>query len=190
MLKSIYFLPSTILNRFSLLFHKASVGKKCAINGRLRLYGKGRLKLCDGVRINSCYRMNPIGGNQFTSIYIKSGAAVEIGKDTGISNVSLYAAEKIVIGERVKLGGDVRIFDTDFHSLDYRERAKRDDEDVAVAEVKIGDDVFIGARSMVLKGVSIGNKSIVGAGSVVTKDIPACELWAGVPAKFIRKLEE
>ena len=52
----------------------------------------------------------------------------------------------------------------------------------------IGEDVFIGAHSIILKGVTIGARSIVGAGSVVTKDIPADEVWAGNPAKCIRKL--
>lgn len=52
----------------------------------------------------------------------------------------------------------------------------------------IEDNVFIGARCIILKGVTIGENSIVGAGSVVTKSIPANEIWAGNPAKFIRKI--
>ena len=56
-------------------------------------------------------------------------------------------------------------------------------------KVKIGDFVFIGAHTIIAKPVTIGNFSIVAAGSVITKDIPACEIWGGVPAKFIKKRE-
>lgn len=58
----------------------------------------------------------------------------------------------------------------------------------ASAPVIIEDNAFIGARSIILKGVTIGANSIIGAGSVVTKSIPANEIWAGNPAKFIRKI--
>lgn len=61
-------------------------------------------------------------------------------------------------------------------------------QNAKTAPIVIGDYVFIGARCMILKGVTIGDRSIVAAGSVVTKSIPADELWGGVPAKFIKKL--
>ena len=81
------------------------------------------------------------------------------------------------------------IFDTDFHSLDWRDR--KDGTDITKrkkASVVIKDLVFIGAHSIILKGVTIGEKSIVGAGSVVAKDIPDGEVWAGNPAKFVRRV--
>lgn len=187
-LKKIYMLPAWIANKVSFAFHDAEVGKGCIVNGRLRLYGKGHLRMGDNVRINSMYRMNPIGGNTFASIYIKDGAIVEIGKKAGISNCALYAAEYIKIGDRVKLGGSVKIYDTDFHSTDFHERAIDKNSGIATAPVVIGNDVFIGANSTILKGVTIGDRSVIGAGSVVTKSIPEDEVWAGVPAKFIKNL--
>ena len=54
----------------------------------------------------------------------------------------------------------------------------------------IGNDVFIGTNSLILKGVEIGDRSIIGAGSVVTKSVPASEIWAGNPAVFLRKIDE
>lgn len=81
------------------------------------------------------------------------------------------------------------IFDTDFHSLDWRDR--KDGTDITKrkkASVVIKDLAFIGAHSIILKGVTIGEKSIVGAGSVVAKDIPDGEVWAGNPAKFVRRV--
>ena len=57
------------------------------------------------------------------------------------------------------------------------------------APIVIGNDVFVGANSIILKGVTIGDRAIIGAGSIVTKDIPKDEVWAGNPAKFIRKIK-
>lgn len=54
--------------------------------------------------------------------------------------------------------------------------------------IKIADDVFIGAKTVITKPVTIGKGAVIGAGSVVTKDIPPHEIWAGVPAKFIKKI--
>lgn len=81
------------------------------------------------------------------------------------------------------------IFDTDFHSLDWRDR--KDGTDIQKRKkspVVIKSLAFIGANSIILKGVTIGERSIVGAGSVVTKDIPDGEIWAGNPAQFIREI--
>ena len=188
MLKELYFLPATIVNRITFFIHKAEIEDNVVINGRLRLFGKGKLQLCEGVRINSLYRMNPIGGNEFCSIYIKDNATVKIGKETGISNAAIYASRRIEIGERVKIGGNVKIYDTDFHSLNYKERAMIDDPGIKSEPVYIANDAFVGAHSIILKGVVIGERSVIAAGSVVTKNIPADEVWGGVPARFIKKL--
>ena len=188
-LKNIYNVPSAICNRIAFVLHKSKLYSNVKINGRLRLYGKGRLILGNGVRINSRYRNNPIGGQTFTSIYIKPQAIVEIGDNTGISNAAIYAAVGIKIGKNVKIGGDVKIFDTDFHSLDYEVRRSPNDTEFKSKQIQIEDDVFIGASSIILKGVTIGARSIIGAGSVVTKSIPPGEIWAGNPAKFIRTVD-
>lgn len=188
LMKKLFFLPMSIINKINLQLHKAVIGRGFICNGRLRINGKGILKIGIGVRINSCYRFNPIGGNTFTGIYIRSGACVKIGDNTGISNTAIYAAERIEIGDNCKIGGNVSIYDTDFHSVNYLERRKKPEPFGNAEPVYIGDDVFIGAHSIILKGVKIGDRSIIGAGSVVTKDVPTDEIWAGVPAMFVRKL--
>ena len=82
------------------------------------------------------------------------------------------------------------IMDHDAHSLNHELRRSRADElgDIASAPIVIGDDVLIGTGCYILKGVHIGPRSIVGAGSVVTHDVPPDEIWAGNPARFIRKI--
>lgn len=189
LVKKILNVPSYVMNKISFVLHKAAISKGVVINGRLRLYGKGKLFLSDGVKINSRYRNNPIGGQTFSSIYIKENAIVSIGQETGMSNVSIYAAKGVTIGAHTKIGGSVKIYDTDFHSLCYEERMDRETDHPKMAEVKIGNNVFIGANTIVLKGVTIGDRSIIGAGSVVTKNIPEDEIWGGNPAKFIRKID-
>lgn len=91
-----------------------------------------------------------------------------------------------MICNNVLIGGNVKIYDTDFHWVDYNKRIIT--EGGKSTEVVIKDGFFIGAHSIILKSVIIGERSVIGAGSVVTKDIPDDELWAGNPAKFVRKL--
>ena len=114
---------------------------------------------------------------------------IRIGKSVGMSGAVICAKELISIGNRVQLGSGVVICDTDFHSLDYQVRATPEDaSSAATSPVCIGDDCFIGARAIILKGVTVGARSIVGAGSVVVKDVPADTIVAGNPARVIRSL--
>ncbi|MBC7981251.1 MAG: acyltransferase, partial [Armatimonadetes bacterium] len=93
----------------------------------------------------------------------------------------------INIGRHCNLGGNVRIFDHDFHALDADvRRGPRGCDDCATKPISIGDDVFIGAESIILKGVTIGHRAVIGAGSVVTRDIPDDSVAAGNPAVIIR----
>ncbi len=79
------------------------------------------------------------------------------------------------------------ICDTDFHSIEYSYRLEKPDTHIRTAPVRICEGAFIGARSIILKGVTIGKHSVIGAGSVVTKSVPDNEIWAGNPAVYIRK---
>jgi acetyltransferase-like isoleucine patch superfamily enzyme len=109
---------------------------------------------------------------------------IEVGDDSGGSAVVLSARTRIQIGNHVRLGGNVRIFDHEFHSHDPEKRRGAEDfGNVKTAPVIIGDDVYIGINALVLKGVTIGDRAIIGAGSVVTRDVPEGEIWAGNPAR-------
>ena len=116
---------------------------------------------------------------------LKPDALISIGKGTGISGGSICAAISIRIGERCLLGADVVIADTDFHSIDPMQR-EAGWSAIACAPVEVGDDVFIGTRATILKGVRIGDGAIVGAGAVVTRAVPAGAIVAGNPAVVIR----
>jgi len=158
------------------------------ITGKIFIYGEGKISFGENVRINSSLPSNPIGGDAKMVISISTGASLEVGNHVGISNSTIVCTNHIKIGNYVKIGGNTKIYDTDFHSVEFENR--RDyQKDVAVQKpVIIYDDAFIGAHSIILKGVTIGKGSIVGAGSVVTKSIPPGEIWGGNPAKFIKKI--
>ena len=133
---------------------------------------------------------NPIGRPQRCIFFVDYGAILSIGRNVGMSSTALIAHQQIEIGDDVKIGGGVCIYDTDFHSLDPEAR-RNPITDIKLKKnkpVKIGNNVFIGAHSTILKGVEIGENSIIGACSVVTKSVPANEIWAGNPAICIKKL--
>ncbi|WP_420322307.1 acyltransferase [Flagellimonas sp.] len=181
-------LPNTLYNRFILTYKKVEYKQTPSIYGKLIVLGQGRIVFGENVEINSSLRSNPIGGDSRTIMSVAKGAIIQIGNNTGMSNVTLFCKKGITIGDNVKIGGSVKIYDSDFHALDYVKRRKTTTDITNIAPVSIGNDCFIGAHSIILKGVEIGNKSIVGAGSVVTKSIPEGEIWAGNPAKLIRRL--
>ena len=132
---------------------------------------------------------NPIGRVQRCSIVVGNGAKLVIGENVGMSSTAIVCYDNIEIGDNVNLGGNTVIYDTDFHSLNFMDRRnrKKDIENTNTSPVKIGNDVFIGAHTTILKGIEIGENSIVGASSVVTRNVPSNEIWAGNPAKLIRK---
>lgn len=150
----------------------------------------GRMTIGENFAMNNGMRGNPIGFNDPCCFIVEENAELKIGNDTGISQSAIVCTSSVVIGDNVKIGGGTRIYDTDFHSLDWQTRKCRhlDLKSKKSLPIYIGNYVFIGARSIILKGVTIGDRSIIAAGSVVTKSIPENEIWGGNPAKFIRKM--
>lgn len=160
------------------------------IKGVIRVVNRGNITIGSNVKFNSGQRFNPIGGDSRVNLVTTSTGDINIGDNTGLSNCTLFSSSSIFIGENVKIGGGVKIYDTDFHSTDYihRRNGKLDSRNAVSKGVHIHDDVFIGSHSIVLKGVTIGQSSIIGAGSVVTKNVPSLQVWGGNPAKFIKNL--
>ncbi len=185
-LRFFYYLPSNLTNRIRYGLQGVRVGKSHETKGRLCIKNKGTITIGDRVRINSKGSANPIGGGEKTYFQVLKGAKLTIGNDVGMSNCAITAAESVTIGNFVRIGAGVKIYDTDFHSLNPFERtAKPEIPNVVTKPIVIEDYAFLGAGSYILKGVSVGKYSIVGAGSVVTKDIPQGEIWGGNPAKKI-----
>jgi acetyltransferase-like isoleucine patch superfamily enzyme len=143
-------------------------------------------------KMNNGLSGNPIGRPQQCVLFVDRNAILCIGDRVGISSTAVVCHNNIKIENDVKIGGGVCIYDTDFHSLnpDIRKIAINDIQKQGKASVVIKENAFIGAHATILKGVIIGENSIVGACSVVTKSVPDNEIWAGNPARFIRKIEK
>jgi acetyltransferase-like isoleucine patch superfamily enzyme len=120
-----------------------------------------------------------------------SSAKLIIGNYTGLSGNFICCVNKISIGNNVNIGTGAKIYDTDFHPIDYLERRKNPGFDLSKipnAPIEIGNDVWIGAEAVILKGVTLGNRVIVGAGSIVTKSFPSDCIVGGNPARIIKHI--
>jgi acetyltransferase-like isoleucine patch superfamily enzyme len=117
-------------------------------------------------------------------------STIEIGDDVGISGGSICAGRYVKIGNRSMLGANVTIADTDFHDISSRNRRYAGiPDDSLFAPIIIEENVFIGTNTIILKGVTIGANSVIGAGSVVTHNIPENVIAAGNPCKIIKSLQ-
>jgi len=171
-------------------YHHVSFGDGVRFNGvpQLRIDRTARVSIGSGSIFTSKTSANFVGLFKRTSIYVGPGAELTIGAGDGFSGVSIYCSLRIEIGPNLNCGGNVSIWDTDFHPLDAEARRVHDVPKIKRAPIEIGPDVFIGAQSIILKGTRIGARSVIGAGSVVSGDVPADEIWAGNPARRIRSL--
>lgn len=135
-----------------------------------------------GCQFNSAPASNLIGVNRPCLIStLAEGARIEIGADCGFSGTVIGCACSVVLGDGVQCGANTLINDTDWHTGDPRTGPD--------APVTIGSGVWLGVNVTVLKGVSIGANTLVAAGSVVTRSLPADVVAGGVPARVLRHLE-
>ena len=132
-------------------------------------------------------RKNSLG--VFQKVMIKAslpGAVIEVGNHVGMSGCTISASRSVLIGNYVMIGSGAIITDSDAHPLDYRRR--REGCFGQMASVVIEDDVFIGTRAIILKGVRVGRGSVIGAGAVVVRSVPANSVVVGNPARVVKEL--
>ena len=156
--------------------------RRCSERGKwIRVWGalqiEGDVRLGERVRIRATHVPVELAAGP--------GAVIEIGERCYInSGVSIGAQQRVTIGKNCAIGNYSLIMDSDFHNTcDHTKPG-------VAAPVVLEDDVWLGARVTVLKGVRIGRGAVVAAGAVVTRDVPPCALVAGVPARVIRFLEK
>lgn len=147
--------------------------------GEVASFTFGKALYLNGGGITAAQRMQ---------IIVSGGGKLCMGDYTGISSSSIFCKDEIIIGNHVNIGAECIIIDSNFHSTNWQDRADRrkDVQNARTAPIKIGDYVFIGTRCIINKGVTIGEKSIIAAGSVVVKDIPANCVAGGNPCKVIK----
>jgi acetyltransferase-like isoleucine patch superfamily enzyme len=169
--------------------HGARVGRGLRVRGPLRLHCHRTASILIGraCRIQSGFAGNAVGGNGRMALWVGAGAVLTIGDNVGLSNATIVCLRAVTIGDGALVGGDSKVYDTDFHSLDAAERGRPGNPGARRAPVTIGPRAFVGAHAVVLKGASVGAEAVIGAGAVVRGIVPAGEVWAGNPAVPLRR---
>lgn len=170
----------TFIQRLESRIVGVKLGKNVSFNGCMMIdrFKGSYIEIGDNCTFNSHSIFNPRGCRRCIIHTGKDFARIRIGKNSGFSGVAIVARKEIVIGDNVTVGADSQIGDSDGHN---------DILGTQDASVFIGNNVFIGMHCMIMKGVTIGDNSIIAAGSIVTKDIPANCIAGGVPCKVIRR---
>ena len=162
-------------------------------------YGAPIVKLEAGTNISIGDRSVLCSSSKYTALGVNhpvvlrtlsKNSFISIGKDVGMSGTTVCAMAGVTIGDECLIGANVIIVDTDFHSINAENRRYgTGPEQIASAPIFIGRNVFIGMNTLILKGVTIGDNSVIGAGSIVVGDIPADTIAVGNPAVPIRAVE-
>jgi acetyltransferase-like isoleucine patch superfamily enzyme len=143
----------------------------------------------DNCVFRSDSKSNLVGVNRHCMIStLRENSQIIIGNSCGFSGTVVGSAEYIHIGNNVLCGANTLITDTDWHPVDPVARLKKDGTSES-KPVYIEDNVWLGINCIVLKGVTIGTNSIIGANSVVTKNIPSNVIAAGNPCKVIKTIQ-
>jgi maltose O-acetyltransferase len=138
---------------------------------------RGTLRIADRVQL--------VSNVAKLELVVERGAELSVGRRTLINyGTSVVARQRVTIGSECLIGTHCMIMDTAFHEVDPERRL----EPPAARPISIGDNVWLGARVVVFPGVTIGDGSVVGIGSIVTRDIPPRSLAFGVPARVVRPL--
>lgn len=160
------------------------------------LYPSSKVQIgANCIIVSGGYR-NEIGRNSHSLFTVYENAMLKIGDFVSMSDVSISCRKSVTIGNHVTIGGDVLIIDSNAHCLDWSKRRQERAEyqnfyhagEIVHRPIIIEDDVFIGTKTIITKGVTIGARSIIAAGSVVVCNVPPDEIWGGNPAKFIKKI--
>ncbi len=173
--------------------HGVEMGAGCRFAGmpRIQIADGARIVLGDRVLVRSRWKSSGTGYPHATMLCaVKPGALIRIENDAGVSGAVLTTGSEIVVGERSLLGAGCAVWGTDFHPLEVHERRRHPTAGAISSPVRIGCDVFVGGRAIILKGASIGDGAVVGAAAVVAGDVPPGAVVAGNPARIVRERTE
>ena len=162
------------------------IGKKVVFNGFpvVRRNENSKILIGNNCTFNSSKRSVKVGlEKRCTFVTLRKEAKIIIGNKSGGSGVTLLAALNIGIGNNVMIGAHTMLIDNDFHHADPGRRSQSADS--PARPIIIEDNVFIGTNCMILKGVTIGENSVIGANSVVINNIPRNSIAIGNPCKVV-----
>jgi acetyltransferase-like isoleucine patch superfamily enzyme len=158
--------------------------RRCTSVGRLpRVYGSPRITNLGTLAIGEKFRF--FSTTVRSELVTHPGGRIEIGDGVFINyGASLSAHACIRIGDGCQIGSYACLMDNDYHRVEDRSQPGES------RPITLGRNVWLGVRVIVLKGVTIGDNAVIGAGSVVTRDVPANTVAAGVPARSVRTFGE
>ncbi len=175
--------------------------KKCGVEtelGYVTLYGKpiihkepgSIIRMGKDVVLTSDSEVNTAGINHPVIIATHSkDAEIILENNVGMSGVSINCVSRCVFKEGVMLGANVNVWDTDFHPIDPQRRIHQTSiMDAKSSPIILEKNVWVGANTTILKGITIGENTVVGAMSLVNKNLPSNSVCAGNPAKKIKDL--
>lgn len=142
------------------------------------------------ITVNSSPLSNLVGMRQRAILVARDGGTIRIGNGVEMSGMTIYALRCIEIGQDTMIGANTIIMDSDFHPLDPAERHSPDRSLIGCRPVAIGRDCFIGMNVTICKGTRLGDRCVVGAGSVVCGTFPPDVVIAGNPARIIKRISE
>jgi acetyltransferase-like isoleucine patch superfamily enzyme len=154
---------------------------------RCKIQAWGRIEMGDNVELWSY----PDGESYQTCLLTwLSSSSIRIGNNCILNGTVIHSRSKVIIGDNCMFGAGAVIMDSDFHSTTINPAIRRRAVEVVDRPVVLGNNVWVGRNAIILKGVHIGDNSVIAAGSIVTKSVPSNQMFGGNPAHFIRVLEE
>jgi acetyltransferase-like isoleucine patch superfamily enzyme len=161
--------------RFALRAYRFdAAGPRCALGRNVRFWGPVSIHMGERCAL-------------LDDVIVSGVGALRLGDRSSVGHGTVIAVrDRIDIGSDVMIAGYCYLLDVD-HGMDLEVGAAMKDQDLRIAPVRIGDDVWIGAQSVILRGVTIGDGAVVAARSVVTRDVPAEMVVGGNPAREIRR---
>lgn len=184
----------SILGEFSKI--KLKTNKSIILKGKLKIKGTpmiytangGSIEIGNNVTLNSSNYGYHINMHSPVKLYAdRKNAKISIGDNTRIHGTCIHAYQEITIGKNCLIAANCNIIDGNGHDLSFNNPSNRINTLGDSKTVVIKDNVWIGANSLILPGVTIGEGSVIAAGSVVTKDIPPLVIAGGNPAKVIKQ---
>lgn len=185
--------PSSLIGLLKCKIMGLKHGKRFRVVGSPSIFvtGKGEIRCGDNVIINSSFSSNYVGLYQKSILMARNGGKILVGNNVGMSGITIYSRSKISIGDNTLIGANVKILDNDFHPSDPEIRLRTPNNNFKIKPIEIGNNVFIGCNSIILKGCKIGDNVTIGAGSVLTGGVfPSNSLVCGNPARVIRGLSD
>ena len=184
-----------IKNKITILW--ISKKKNVQIKGNLIIIGNpiidirkgGVLNIGESVMLNSRNKYYHLNMHSPVKIFINKKGKIRIGSKTRIHGTCIHATRSIDIGRNCLIAANCQIFDTNGHDISFPHVENRINTQGISKPVKINDNVWVGANSFILPGVTIGYGSIISANSVVVKSIPPMVIAGGNPTKIIKKLD-